>query len=69
VPIFPNTTNGAETSDNGKHIYDSKGLFFNIILTAKNEVYEIPRGDGITVKITDKAVEVVTGEHTCQRYR
>jgi hypothetical protein len=32
-----------KTSDNCKQIHDSKGLFFKIILTAKNEVYEIPQ--------------------------
>lgn len=50
----------AVNPDNCKHIYDYKGLFSKIISPVKNKVYEIPRDDGITMEITEKALEVVS---------
>jgi hypothetical protein len=52
----------AVNPDNCKQIYDSKGLFSKIISPVKNKVYEIPReyGNGITMEITEKAIEVVS---------
>ncbi|KAM3279497.1 hypothetical protein ACQJBY_046709 [Aegilops geniculata] len=50
----------AVNPDNCKHIYDYKGLFSKIISPVKNKVYEIPRDDGLTMEITEKALEVVS---------
>uniref|UniRef100_A0A453M9K6 Uncharacterized protein n=3 Tax=Aegilops tauschii subsp. strangulata TaxID=200361 RepID=A0A453M9K6_AEGTS len=50
----------AVNPDNCKHIYDYKGLFSKIISPVKNKVYEILRDDGITMEITEKALEVVS---------
>ncbi|XP_037444166.1 uncharacterized protein LOC119312533 [Triticum dicoccoides] len=50
----------AVNPDNCKHIYDYKGLFSKIISPVKTKVYEILRDDGITMEITEKALEVVS---------
>jgi hypothetical protein len=50
----------AVNPDNCAEIYDSKGLFSKIMSPVKNKVYEIPRDDGITMEITEKALEVVS---------
>ncbi|XP_044985745.1 uncharacterized protein LOC123453050 [Hordeum vulgare subsp. vulgare] len=50
----------AVNPDNCKHIYDYKGLLSKIISPVKNKVYDMPRDDGITMEITEKALEVVS---------
>jgi hypothetical protein len=50
----------AVNPDNCKQIYDSKGLFSKIISPVKNKVYEMPNDYGITMEITEKALEVVS---------